>query len=460
MKAMSKLYALLFILFVLFKQCPALPRPEAESSQIQPFISLPLVKLHPSSPLNALDTIAVHRKHVRRATRRLAFMSGAQSLRPSESQDTTTSRNSVDTETVARSLKSTSDSELTKAHPTAYPESAPLEIEADDIGYLTNILLGTPPQSFRMLVDSGSADMWVGGEGCEGDSGGNCGNHKFLGESSSSSFRDTGKPWYIGYGTGSVSGTLVKDSVQFVGLTLKNHTFGVARNESADFTPNEIPLDGVLGCAKESLSGQKTPTLVKALKNAGLLAKNVISYKIPRKSDGKNDGEITLGGMDPSKYDPSTLVRVKNVNTGGFWEGPLDAVKVNGKEVGLVGKSCIFDTGTTLLAAPKEDVDAIHHHIPGAKYSNSTKAWTLPCSTNASVSLGFGGKHFPIRPGDLTFLPVDPKNTTGACTSAIIVGGVSEGSTNWLVGDTFLKNVYLSTDEDDDIIHLARLKWS
>ncbi|KAJ6570184.1 aspartic peptidase domain-containing protein, partial [Mycena vulgaris] len=322
---------------------------------------------------------------------------------------------------------------------------------------LATVLLGTPLRPFRLLVDSGSADMFVGGEGCQSDEGGDCGHHKFLGKKSSSSFRDTGKPWNITYGSGDVYGSLVTDHVGFAGLTLQNHTFGVARTESAQFTPNDIPLDGILGCAKTSLSIQGTPTLVDSLRLAGLITRSIISYKIPRQSDGKNDGEITLGGMDPSKYDASSLVIVKNINTGGFWEANLDTVKVNGKDVGLVGRSCVFDTGTTLFIAPKQDVDVIHKSIPGAKFDNYSNMWTVPCNTAASVSLVFGGKPFRIQPGDLAFLPVDPQNTTGACTSAIAVGGVSEGPTHWLVGDTFLKNVYLSTNEDTDEISVARL---
>ncbi|KAJ7106481.1 aspartic peptidase A1 [Mycena crocata] len=351
-----------------------------------------------------------------------------------------------------------SDAEVTKAHNTTFLHSAPLDIEANDIGYLATILLGTPARPFRMLVDSGSADMWVGGEQCMSDDGsGDCGDHRFLGETGSSTFNDTGKPWGIGYGTGSVSGNLATDDVVFAGLTLKNHTFGIARNESAEFTPNEIPLDGVLGCAKQSLSIQQTPTLVKALQIAGLIARNVISYKISRYSDGKNDGEITLGGMDPSKYDHPSLVRVKNVNTKGFWEAPLDTIKVNRKSVGLVGRSCIFDTGTTLFIAPKEDVDVIHKAIPGAVFNSTLNTWTVPCTTNTSVSLGFGGKSFPIDPTDLAFLAVNPQDPTGACTSSIAVGGVSDGLTHWLVGDTFLKNTYFSTDEDNNEMSIARL---
>ncbi|KAJ7678506.1 aspartic peptidase domain-containing protein [Mycena rosella] len=348
-------------------------------------------------------------------------------------------------------------SSLSPGSPPAVGRSGCAAVEDDQIrGDLATVQLGTPPRGFHLLVDSGSADIWVGGENCQADEGGGCGDHKFLGEKSSSSFRDTGKPWGISYGTGYVSGNMVMDHVAFAGLTLQNHTFGVASNESAQFTPDNIPLDGILGCAKSPLSIQQTPTLVEALRSAGLIASNIISYKISRESDGKNDGEITMGAMDPSKFVASSLVRVKNVNTGGFWEANLDAVTVNGEDVGLVNRSCIWDTGTTLLVAPKEDVDAIHSAIPGAKFDTSSNAWTVPCDTDASVSLVFGGKFFSIRPSDLAFLPVDPNNTMGACTSAI-AEGVSEGPTEWLVGDTMIKNVYLSTNEDTDEISIARL---
>jgi Eukaryotic aspartyl protease len=41
-----------------------------------------------------------------------------------------------------------------------------------DIG---TVQLGTPPKDFRLLIDSGSADLWVGAEGCIADDGsGSC----------------------------------------------------------------------------------------------------------------------------------------------------------------------------------------------------------------------------------------------------------------------------------------------
>ena len=63
-----------------------------------------------------------------------------------------------------------------------------------------------------------------------------CGTHQFLGSQSSSTFFDTGAPFNVTYGTGTVAGTIVNDTLTMAGLTLDGHTFGVADIESVDFS--------------------------------------------------------------------------------------------------------------------------------------------------------------------------------------------------------------------------------
>ena len=36
------------------------------------------------------------------------------------------------------------------------------------------VQMGTPPQDFLILMDSGSADLWVGAENCQSEGGGGC----------------------------------------------------------------------------------------------------------------------------------------------------------------------------------------------------------------------------------------------------------------------------------------------
>ncbi|KAI9000528.1 aspartic peptidase domain-containing protein [Trametes punicea] len=311
--------------------------------------------------------------------------------------------------------------------------------------------MGTPPRDFLILMDSGSADLWVGSENCQSQAGGGCGNHQFLGTQSSSTFKDLGKQFEVTYGTGAVAGDIIQDNIVVAGLALNGHTFGVATEETQDFSDDSVPFDGLMGLAQSSLSQQGVPTPVEALANAGLIDEAITSYKISRLADNKNDGEITFGGLDQTKFDPNTLVTFDNVGQTGFWEGAMDSVSVNGQDLGLQGRTAILDTGTTLIVAPDADAAAVHAAIPGAQ-SDGQGGFIIPCNTNASVALTFSGQEFAIDTRDLVFAQIDDKN----CASGISSGEI-DGATTWLVGDVFLKNAYFSTDVTKNTISLAKL---
>ncbi|KAH9057800.1 acid protease [Lactarius vividus] len=350
-------------------------------------------------------------------------------------------------------LKALLDDTVTPASKPTAANSLALDIISNDVGYLATVQMGTPPRDFLILMDSGSADLWVGAEGCQSAEGTDCGNHTFLGPQSSTSFVDTQQPFQVTYGKGAVAGNIVKDNIAIAGLQLTAHTFGVALQETDDFTNSTF--DGLMGLAKSTLSEQRTPTPVEELAKQGLIKDAIVSYKISRLADQKNDGEITFGGLDPSKFDQATLVALPNVNTQGFWEATMDAVTVDGNDLGLTGRTAILDTGTTLFVAPPADVQAIHKAIPGSK-SDGNGGFLIPCTTNASLALSFGGKSFAIDSRDITFAPADPNDPTGDCVSGIVPGQIG-GPQQLLVGDVFLKNVYFSTNVGQDNIQLAKL---
>lgn len=333
--------------------------------------------------------------------------------------------------------------------------SIALDNEANDIGYLATLQIGTPPREFRLLMDSGSADMWVGGEACQSQAGGGCGNHTFLGAKSSSSFKSSGRSFQVTYGTGQVAGEIIADDVTMAGLKLPAHTFGAATVESVEFSSNDTPFDGLVGLAKSTLSNQKVLTPPESLAKAGLIQSAITSYKIPRLADGKNDGEITFGGIDETKIDTATATTMANVNKNGFWEVPFTA-SIGGKDLGLSGRTAILDTGTSLIIAPAADAQALHAQIPGAK-SDGQGGFTIPCTTDAQIAFTMGGQSFAIDPRDLLFVPVNQNNLQGDCVSGIMSGQIG-GPQEWLVGDVFLKNVYFSHDVGKDAITLAKLK--
>jgi len=344
---------------------------------------------------------------------------------------------------------------VTVANTPQTANSLGLDIEANDVGYLATVQMGTPPRNFLILMDSGSADLWVGAENCKSQDGGGCGQHLFLGSQSSSSFQDSGNPFSVTYGTGKVTGTIIQDDITVAGLQLQGHTFGVAAVESVDFSSDNTPFDGLMGLAQSTLSEQQTPTPIEALAAAGLVPAAITSFKISRVADNKNDGEITFGALDTSKFDSNTLITLNNVNQQGFWEANMDAVTVNGQDVGLQGRTAILDTGTTLIIAPAQDAAAVHAAIPGAA-SDGQGGFTIPCTSTVKVALSFGQHPFAIDTRDLLVQPVDANNPNGTCVSGIASGNIG-GATEWLVGDVFLKNAYFSTDVGKNTVSLAQL---
>ncbi|KAJ8582457.1 acid protease, partial [Rhizopogon salebrosus TDB-379] len=249
---------------------------------------------------------------------------------------------------------------LTPANKPTANNTLGLDIDANDVGYIATIQLGTPPQDFKILMDSGSADFWVGSENCQAaPGGGSCGNHTFLGPNSSGSFAQSNQPFNVTYGSGAVLDVLCQDNVGIAGLQLNAHTFGVTSEETVQFSSDTVAFDGLMGLAQSTLSNERVPTPVDALASNGLIALAITSFKISRLADQLNDGEVTFGGLDSSKFDANTLVTIPNVSKLGFWEGAMDAITVSGQDSGVTGRTAILDTGTTLIIAPAADTQAV-----------------------------------------------------------------------------------------------------
>nr|GAT46207.1 predicted protein [Mycena chlorophos] len=318
----------------------------------------------------------------------------------------------------------------------------------DDGGhqYFMSLELGTPPVEYNIVLDSGSSDFWVASSQCTFN-GGSCQDHTFFDSQKSSSFVDLKQQFHITYGSGAASGEVVNDTLVLAGVQMKDFTFGIAHNISQEFATDHN-IDSLMGLAKAGVGIRNAPPPQIVMRNRGIIDQAIVSFRLPRFVD-HNVGEVTFGGLDSTKFDPSTQVTINSTNSG-FWIIPLDGASVNGKSVKIQSNTGFMDTGTTLLLMPEADAVAVHQQIPGAQQKNGQ--FTIPCDTKATVSLTFGGKNFDINPSDL----VAPKNkpSPGNCDSKI--GVSAQSSTQWVVGDTFLQNVYFSTNIDENTVTLAK----
>ncbi|KAH9948706.1 aspartic peptidase domain-containing protein [Amylocystis lapponica] len=96
-----------------------------------------------------------------------------------------------------------------------------------------------------------------------------------------------------------------------------------------------------------------------------------------------------------------------------------------------------LSTGTTCGAAPQFYVDAMYKNVPGANFSKDLQSYILPCDTRLNISMVFGENTYPINPMDATYVLYENNITT--CVGAF---SYTTGKLDFILGDTFMRNVY------------------
>ncbi|KAL3909230.1 MAG: hypothetical protein SGPRY_009501 [Prymnesium sp.] len=148
--------------------------------------------------------------------------------------------------------------------------------------YYGEIGLGTPPQLFTVIFDTGSANLWVPSSKCKGFNIA-CLLHSRYYSSSSSTYIENGKPFAIRYGSGSMSGFLSTDTLTLGGISLPNITFAEAVLEPG-VTFAITKFDGILGMAYPEASVDGMKPMFQALMLSSKLAEPIFAFYLAKAS--------------------------------------------------------------------------------------------------------------------------------------------------------------------------------
>ncbi|KAH8550112.1 aspartic peptidase domain-containing protein [Umbelopsis sp. PMI_123] len=336
--------------------------------------------------------------------------------------------------------------------------------------YYMPIGLGTPMQNFSVVLDTGSAVLWVPDQ--------SCGNvcvrapNSFLSSKSSTFKQDKSTNLQAFYGSGSAQGIMGVDTLSLNGGTFKiqHQAFGLATTQS-QVTNNGV--DGIFGFGPDQLStySNSKRNIVKSVLTNLVEQNKEYSYifgvkfePVPSGYYSSMNGKLAIGGLPDSDWYEGEIQWIPRINTtraAEFWGVAVESIDFGSTSV-IKNLSAIVDTGTTLIIVSNEIATALYGNIPGSKIDLYSDLWSVPCSAVKSlpnISFVMNGKKFQLTPSQY-MLPKYLNEYWGArdrdvCLSFIYSTDMSYSGYDMLLGQKFLENYVSVYDGENNRIGLA-----
>jgi hypothetical protein len=328
-------------------------------------------------------------------------------------------------------------------------ESEPIK-DYSNAQYYGTVSIGTPPQSFQVIFDTGSSNLWVPKVGCT-----HCGI-PFIGKKSkydhgsSSTYVQDGKDFNIMYGSGSVSGFFSSDDITLADdIVISNQRFAEIEDAGGLGVAYYLgKFDGILGMGFTSISIDSTPTVFESAIKQNKVDQPVFAFYLGDNSPG----ELTFGGYDSSKFEGD--LNFVHLDQATYWQITLDKVKAGDYTKESSDKiTAIVDSGTSLITGPKKEIAKLASAV-GAK-PNIMGEYTIDCATLdqiPDVVFTVGGIEYNI-PGEKTVIQAQ-----GTCLFAFMGMDFPEPGPQWILGDVFMREYYTVFNYNDKSIGFAKSK--
>ncbi|KAJ0405775.1 hypothetical protein P43SY_003625 [Pythium insidiosum] len=292
--------------------------------------------------------------------------------------------------------------------------------------YYGEVQIGTPGQPFTVIFDTGSSNLWVPNR--------KFGSHHVYDHAKSSSYKANGTEFNIMYGSGPVSGFISQDRVQVGELAVENQFFAEV-NVTKGLGPAYYlgKFDGIFGLAFDTISVAHLTTPFHRMVQDGLLDEPVFAFYL----GNQKDGELTFGGVDEGHF-KGELTYV-DVTSPTYWSIALDSVAAGDKKMTGVHKA-IVDSGTSLLAGPKDQVALLAKAVGAHKFIMGE--YLISCTDPApDITFEIGGKAYTLTKDEYII-----KNGPICLWAFMGIDIPAPAGPLWILGDVFMRKYYTVFD--------------
>ncbi|KAF9438161.1 Vacuolar protease A [Entomortierella beljakovae] len=312
--------------------------------------------------------------------------------------------------------------------------------------YYGDVNIGTPPQTFSVVFDTGSSNFWVPSTHCGSIA---CYLHRRFDSGKSSTFQPNGTEFAIQYGSGSLEGIISNDNLEVGGLVVKRQDFGESVKEPGlAFAFGKF--DGIFGLGYDTISVLGAVPPFYSMVNQKLIDEPVFGFYLGQ-AESSLGGLMTLGGADSDHFTGN--LQWHNVRRKAYWEIDLTKIKLGEEEVEMEA-GAVIDTGSSLIVLQTAMAEMINKEI-GAK-KNYAGQYTIECEvvpTLPDFTFYFGDKAYPLKGEDYVL------NAGGSCISGFMGMDFPESMGDlWIVGDVFLRKYYSAYDLGNNRVGFAPAK--